>query len=141
MLQPPEFSLTFFYYFSVTNLIVVIVFSQRMGISWLDPSIYQLGILIGIITGILGANFNRNVTVTAPVQGKKVFLRTLNEILAEMGFEAKSELEGFTVYQKSTLATLFSGRVFVKIEGKLATIIGRASTIRKLAKSKLKINN
>ena len=112
-----------------------------MGISWLDPSIYQLSILIGLVTGILGANFNRNVTVTAPVKGKKAFMRTFNQILAEMGFEAQSELEGFTVYQKSALATLFSGRVFVKIEGLSATIIGRASTIRKLAKSNLKINN
>jgi hypothetical protein len=132
MVEPPGFWLTFAYYFVVTNLIAVAIVSQRLGISWRDPSIYQIGILVGLTTGLLGANFNRNVTITIPIKRQSVFLKTLNEILTAQGFEETSQLEDFTVYQKSALATLFSGRVFVKIEGKTATIMGRASVIKKI---------
>jgi hypothetical protein len=88
--------------------------------------------LVGLATGLLGANFNRNVTITVPIKRQAVFLKILNEILTAQGFEETSQLEDFTVYQKSALATLFSGRVFVKIEGKTATIMGRASVIKKI---------
>ena len=126
MMQPPGFFLTFFYYFAITNLIVVALVPQRLGINWLDPTVYQIGVCTGLIAGILGANYNRNITVTTQIKQKKIFLNALNKTLAEMGFEPKSELEGYTIYQKSTWAALFSGRVFVKIERNIATIMGRA---------------
>jgi hypothetical protein len=87
------------------------------------------------MTGLLGANLNRSVTVTAPVKRQVAFLQTLNETLAAIDFQPTSELESFTVYQKSAIATLFSGKVFVKIEGKSATIIGRANVIKQLIKN------
>ena len=132
MLEPPGFWLTFSYYFAVTNLIVIGIFSQRLGLNWLDPSIYPLSICVGLITGLLGANFNRSVTIEVPFKRKAEFLKILNKELADMDFVATSELENFTVYQKSNFATLFSGRIFVKTEGKTATIIGRASAVKKL---------
>lgn len=136
-MQPPGFGLTFFYYFAVTNLIVIGLVSRRFGVSWLDPHIYPIGLCAGLIAGILGTSFNRNVTVTTTVKRPAVWLKTLNETLAAMGFEPQKELEDFTIYQKTAIATLFSGRVFLKLEGKTATIIGRASVIRKLKESDL----
>jgi hypothetical protein len=135
MIQPPGFWLTFLYYFAVTNLIVVAIVSGRLGMNWLDPSLYQLSVVIGLMTGLLGATLNRSVTVTAPVKGKVVFLKTLNEELAAMDFQPISELESFTFYQKPSIASLFAGKIFVKIESKSATIIGRANVIKQLVKN------
>lgn len=138
-MQPPGFGLTFFYYFAVTNLIVIGLVSLRFEVSWLDPTIYPIGICAGLIAGILGTNFNRNVTVTATIKRKAAWLKTFNETLADMGFEPQGELEDFTIYRKQAIATLFSGRVFLKLEGKTATIIGRANIIGKLQQSDLEL--
>ncbi|GAB4237474.1 MAG: hypothetical protein Kow0049_23280 [Stanieria sp.] len=134
MLQLPGFWLTFLYYFAVTNLIVAITVSQGMGLSWQDKSIYQLGVLLGLIAGLLGAKFNRNITINKAFKNDKTLIKTLNKSLAEMGFQAKSELDDFTVYQKSKISSIFAGKVFVKIDKNLkcVTIVGRASIIEKL---------
>ena len=136
-MQPPGLGLTFFYYFAVTNLIVIGLVSRRLGVSLLEPSIYPLGICAGLMAGILGAKFNRNVTITTTVKGKTAWLKTFNQTLAEMGFEPQQEIADFTVYQKKAIASLFSGRIFLKFEGKTATIIGRASVMEKLQQSDL----
>lgn len=134
MLQLPGFWLTFLYYFAVTNLIVAITVSQGMGLSWQDKSIYQLGVLLGLIAGLLGAKFNRNITINKAFKNDKTLIKTLNKSLAEMGFQAKSELDDFTVYQKSKISSIFAGKLFVKIDKNLkcVTIVGRASIIEKL---------
>jgi hypothetical protein len=134
MLQLPGFWLTFLYYFAVTNLIVAITVSQGMGLSWQDKSIYQLGVLLGLIAGLLGAKFNRNITINKAFKNDKTLIKTLNKSLAEMGFQAKSKLDDFTVYQKSKISSIFAGKVFVKIDKNLkcVTIVGRASIIEKL---------
>lgn len=134
MLQLPGFWLTFLYYFAVTNLIVAITVSQGMGISWQDKSIYQLGVLLGLIAGLLGAKFNRNITINKDFKNDKTLVKTLNKSLAEMGFQAKSELDDFTVYEKSNFGSIFAGKVFVKIDKNLkcVTIAGRANLIKKL---------
>ena len=136
-MQPPGFTLTFLYYFSITNVIVIGLLSGRFGVSYLDRSIYPIGICAGLMAGILGASFNRNVTVSAKVKKKGVWLKSLNKALAEMGFEPQKELGEYSVYQKSGLATLFSGRVFLKIEGKTATVIGRAAVVKTLQEGDL----
>ena len=130
----------FDYYFTVTNFIVLGLFSRRFEVSLFDPSIYPIALSAGLIGGILGATFNRNVTITTTVKRKAVWLKSLNQNLAVMGFEPQNELEDFTIYQKKAIATLFSGRVFLKFEGKTATIIGRASVIAKLKKSNLELS-
>lgn len=140
MMNPPGLGLTFFYYFTVTNLIVLGLLSRRFEVSLLDHSIYPIAVCAGLIAGILGTTFNRNVTITTTVKRKAVWLKSLNKNLAEMGFEPQKELEDFTIYQKKAIATLFSGRVFLKFEGKTATIIGRANVIGKLQQSNLELS-
>lgn len=133
MLQVPGFWLTFLYYFSVTNLIVILVVSQGMGIGFHERILYQIAVFLGLIAGLVGAKFNRSVTISASFSNKKTFSKILNETLSQMGFEPKSQLEDFTVYQKLTWKTLFTGKIFVRIENKSATIIGRSSIIKKLS--------
>lgn len=140
MMNPPGLGLTFFYYFTVTNFIVLGLLSRRFEVGLLDHAIYPIAVGTGLIAGILGTTFNRNVTMTTTVKRKAVWLKSLNQNLAEMGFEPQKELEDFTIYQKKAIATLFSGRVFLKFEGKTATIIGRASVIAKLKQSNLELS-
>jgi len=139
-MKPPGLGLTFFYYFTVTNLIVIGLLSRRFEVSFLDHSLYPIAICAGLIGGILGTTFNRNVTISTTVKRKAVWLKTLNQQLADMGFEPQSELEDFTIYRKPAIATLFSGRVFLKFEGKTATIMGRASVIKKLKQGNLELS-
>ncbi|NES87310.1 MAG: hypothetical protein F6K10_41675 [Moorea sp. SIO2B7] len=133
MLQGPRFLVTFLYYFSCTTVIVVVIASQIMGLSLEAKLPYQFGILFGLVAGLLGANFNRSVTISTSFRNKKVFTKTLNEALYEMGFEESTQVDEFTVYQKSALRTLFSGKVFVQIDNNSATIISRSSIIKRLS--------
>ncbi len=94
---------------------------------------YQFGILFGLVAGLLGAYFNRSATISVSFRNKKTFIKTLDQALSEMGFEKKSQLEEFAVYEKSAIRTLFSGKVLVQIDQNSATIIGRSSNIRRLS--------
>ena len=123
---------TFYYYFTGMTLIVAFLASQVLGLSLTQPFPYRYGITIGLIAGLVGAYFNRSMTLSLEFKNKKAFTNTLNTSLSEMGFEPKSELDDFVVYQRPALRNLFSGKVFVKIENGMATIISRASIIRRL---------
>ena len=95
---------------------------------------YQIGMLLGLVSGLLGAIFNRSATFSTSLADPTAFTQRLDEALSEMGFEKKTQLEEFTVYEKSALKTLFSGKVLVKIDQDSATIISRSSNIRYLKK-------
>ncbi len=136
-MEPPGYTLTFLYYFSITNVLVIGLLSGRFGVSFLDRSIYPIGICAGLMAGILGASFNRNITVSAKVKKKGIWLKSLNQALADMGFEPQKELGDYSIYQKNGWVSLFSGRVFLKIEGKTATVIGRAAVVKTLQESDL----
>ena len=133
MLQGPGFLVTFLYYFSSTTVIVMFVTSKGVGMSLETGLPYQFGILFGLVAGLLGAYFNRSATISVSFRNKKTFIKTLDQVLSEMGFEKKSQLEEFAVYQKSAIRTLFSGKVLVQIDQNSATIIGRSSNIKRLS--------
>ena len=133
MPQGPGFLVTFLYYFSSTTLIVIFVTSKGIGMSLETGLPYQFGILFGLVAGLLGAYFNRSATISVSFRNKKTFIKTLDQALSEMGFEKKSQLEEFAVYEKSAIRTLFSGKVLVQIDQNSATIIGRSSNIKRLS--------
>lgn len=133
MPQGPGFLVTFLYYFSSTTLIVIFVTSKGIGMSLETGLPYQFGILFGLVAGLLGAYFNRSATISVSFRNKKTFIKTLEQALSEMGFQKKSQLEEFAVYQKSAISTLFSGKVLVQIDQNSATIIGRSSNIKRLS--------
>ncbi|MEQ9550938.1 MAG: hypothetical protein RIM23_15150 [Coleofasciculus sp. G3-WIS-01] len=128
----PGFWATFYYYFTGMTLIVALLASQVLGLSLTQPLPYRYGITLGLVAGLLGAYFNRSVTLSLEFKNKKVFTQTLNTTLAEMGFEPQAEINNFLVYQRPALRNVFSGKVFVQIEKGMATIVSRASTIKRL---------
>ncbi len=133
MPQGPGFLVTFLYYFSSTTLIVMFVTSKGIGMSLETGLPYQFGILFGLVAGLVGAYFNRSATISVSFRNKKTFIKTLEQALSEMGFQKKSQLEEFAVYEKSAIRTLFSGKVLVQIDQNSATIIGRSSNIKRLS--------
>ncbi|MFP4120827.1 hypothetical protein [Coleofasciculus sp.] len=128
----PGFWATFYYYFTGMTLIVAVLASQVLGLSLTQPLPYRYGITLGLVAGLVGAYFNRSVTLSLEFKNKKAFSKTLNKTLSAMGFEPTSEIDNFVVYQRPALRSLFSGKVFVQIDNGIATIISRASLIRRL---------
>lgn len=104
-----------------------------MGLSLTTPFPYQLGSLVGLIAGLLGAYYNRSLSTSIPFTHKKTFLQTLNKTLSEMGYQQQGQLEDCIVYQKSQRP--FSGKLLVKIEDKSATIIGRSGILNILGQN------
>lgn len=134
-IEPPGIAITFLYYFACTNVIVFfIAFTQsgRLGID--EPILYQLGLVFGLLTGVLGAKFNRSVTITASYKKSNKFEKKFEKVLDDLGFITSSQLEEFTVYQIPTIKSLFIGKLFVQIEKRSATIICRASLAKQIKK-------
>jgi hypothetical protein len=133
MLQGPNFWVAFLYYFAGTTLIVLLLASQGMGMS-LDMALpYQMGTFCGLISGIAGAYFNRSVTISVTFPNPKTLVRELDKALAQIGFEQKTQLDDYTIYNQSVaLRTVFSGKIFVKIEKNSAQISGRSRHLKRL---------
>lgn len=130
----PGIAATFLYYFSSTAVVLAFVVSRSLGIG-IDTGLpQQFGVIGGLIAGILGAYFNRTVSFTVPVQSQKKFLNELESQLSQLGYEQVAEEEGVYTYQRSSLSKWFSGRIFVQLEEKQATIASRAITVRGLKK-------
>ena len=132
-IEPPGITITFLYYFACTNVIIFfIAFTQssRLGID--ESLLYQLGLVVGLLTGILGAKFNRSVTITASYRKSKNFEKTIKKVLNDLGFITDSKLEEFTVYQIPSFKSLFVGKLFLQIEKRSSTIICRASLAKQL---------
>ncbi len=132
-IEPPGITITFLYYFACTNVIIFfIAFTQsaRLGID--ESLLYQLGLVVGLLTGVLGAKFNRSVTITASYRKSKNFEKTIKKVLNDLGFITDSQLEEFTVYQIPSFKSLFVGKLFLQIEKRSSTIICRASLAKQL---------
>ena len=123
---------TFLYYFVVMTLIAAFVVSQQTDMSLATGAPYQVGLLFGLLAGLTGAYFNRNVSITAAVSNAKAFTQTLTATLSELGFEQQTTINAFTVYKRSSLGGLFATKVLVEIEAKAANISGRSHIIKQL---------
>jgi len=132
MTKGPGLIPTFLYYFVVMTLITAFVVSQQTDMSLATGAPYQLGILFGLLAGLTGAYFNRNVSITAAVSNAKAFTQTLTATLSELGFEQQTTINAFTVYKRSSLGGLFATKVLVEIEAKAANISGRSHIIKQL---------
>ncbi|ELS04715.1 hypothetical protein Xen7305DRAFT_00044510 [Xenococcus sp. PCC 7305] len=135
-IEPPGIFITFLYYFACTNVIIfLIAFTQSSRIGVDESVLYELGLVVGLLTGILGAKFNRSVTITATYKKSKNFEKTIGKVINDLGFTPNSQLEGFTVYQIPSLKSLFVGKLFVQVEKRSATIICRASLAKQIRKN------
>ena len=135
-IEPPGIFITFLYYFACTNVIIfLIAFTQSSRIGVDESVLYELGLVVGLLTGVLGAKFNRSVTITAAYRKSKDFEKTIEKVIKDLGFSPDSQLEEFTVYQIPSIKSLFVGKLFLQVEKRSATIICRASLAKQLKKN------
>ncbi|HEY9737424.1 MAG TPA: hypothetical protein V6D06_14120 [Trichocoleus sp.] len=137
--QGPGFVPTFLYYFSGTALVTTFLAVQTLGAGLETGIPNQLGLVFGSLGGLIGAYFNRNQVMAVPVTNRKTFLRQLEQLLAEKGYELDdaADLEEVSVYRRPAFRQLFSGRVYVQVESKQAFIASRATHLRWLKKKLL----
>jgi hypothetical protein len=130
----PGFGLTFLYYFSGIALVTTLLAVKTLGVS-LDTGIpNQFGLIFGAVGGLLGAAFNRSMTLRVPFTSKKVFQQRLNTILNDMGYseDSNANLEGVDVYRRPLVSQLFSGKIYILLDDKQAQISSRASHVRSI---------
>jgi hypothetical protein len=123
---------TFLYYFATTAIVITAVVSQATGLQIATGIPQQIGALGGVLTGLVGVYFNRSVCIVVPFSEEKKFLVELETLLTAMGYQLQAEGDGVRVYARSGIKQWLSGRVFVKFEGKEATIASRAVHMRQI---------
>ncbi|MEM7796539.1 MAG: hypothetical protein AAF579_19060 [Cyanobacteria bacterium P01_C01_bin.118] len=131
----PENSLTFLYYFGTTTLITIVLASLVLHLSPMSAVPNQLGLVMGLVGGGLGLYFNRSVTVKQPIKGHKVFLNQISQPLADLGYtqiEDDSLPADLVIYARRNLRGLLSGKIYIRLDAKMAYITSRAVHIRGL---------
>ncbi|NET35597.1 MAG: hypothetical protein F6K19_26830 [Cyanothece sp. SIO1E1] len=108
--------------------------SKALGLGLQSSLPNQIGLVTGLMAGLIGAYFNQTVTFTITFQNRNSFIQTLNQALAEMGFETQEQLDEMVIYTRSPLRQLFSGKVFVQMEASSANISSRSMYIKRLRK-------
>ncbi len=138
-LPGPGAGFTFLYYFSMTIVIVVLAGSQGLNLPVGAVELYRYGLILGLLAGGIGTYFNRTTSFEISAKDISTFKTQFEQILAASGFEldanATEQQEDFTVYSRSGLAGIFSGRVFVAYRGGMTQVVSRASVIRRLRQS------
>lgn len=133
-LQTVGFGLTFLYYFTGISLISTFVAARTFHLELSTGEPFQFGLVPGLLAGLLGAFFNRTISLVLPVNTSQSSQPKVAQALAVMGFEPKAELDGYQVYQRSPLRHWFSGSIFLQSLPSQITIIGRARHIKTLKK-------
>jgi hypothetical protein len=132
--QGPSVGFTFLYYFAGTALISTLLASQILHVSLTSGIPNQLGSLVGVVGGLVGTYFNRAMTVELPIQGKKKLLNRLTPLFESMGYALIEDSDKTLIFQRSGWSNLFSGKIYVFLGPKTATITSRATHIRRLKK-------
>ena len=132
--QGPGFGLTFLYYFVGTALVTTLLATQTLGVGLETGVPNRFGLLFGGIGGLVGAILNRSGTLTLTCPSQKTFKQQITNILADMGYSEvpDARTDGILVFQRSALRQMFSGRIYVLIEGKQAQLSSRTSHLRRL---------
>ena len=128
----PGYVPTFLYYFVGTTFIAVFVLSKGADDLTFNP--FQVAVPFGLVVAGFGAALNSHRTISLPIKNKGGFVKSLNEALAELGYQETSTLDEFTVYQRSGLGKVFSGKLFINLDNKTATISGRSTNLKVLEK-------
>jgi uncharacterized membrane protein required for colicin V production len=129
----PGFLSTFLYYFATTALLTAFITNKGLNFDLATGLPQQLGVIVGLLTGLIGAYFNRTTSFSVTFKNRPVFLQNLNEILSEMGYEEGDRLDGLDdirIYRRMALGKLLSGRVFVELKPGEATIASRSIQLK-----------
>ncbi|HEY9763238.1 MAG TPA: hypothetical protein V6D07_11985 [Trichocoleus sp.] len=132
----PGFLPTFLYYFSGTALVTTFLAVKSLGVGLETGIPGEFGLLFGALGGLVASYFNHNRLIDIPFTNRKAFLTQLEQALAEMGYaqDTDATLEDVLVYHRAALRQLFSGRIYVRVGEKQATLSSRALHIRGLKK-------
>lgn len=128
----PGFLPTFLYYFTGATIIFTLLAVKGLGLGLSTGVPEQLGLVGGLVAGGFGAYMNQTTSFSVQFRDRKKFLKELDAALRELGYEQTSEIEGVQVYERSSFRKLFSGKIYVQLEGNSATIASRASNTRQL---------
>lgn len=129
----PSAPLTFLYYFATATLFADVVFAYQLGLGFNDRATLQLGLIIGLCTGVVGLYMNRSRTLSLQFTSAKKAQTGLDEALAELGFGEKSLTEnGYWIYTQPGWRAWFAGKMLVVLDRRSGTVVGRASNIRQL---------
>ncbi len=128
----PGFTSTFLYYFVTTTLLSTFIASQGLGMKISTGYPSQIGLVIGLLAGLLGGYMNRSVSFSVAFDDQETFKDTLNEALDAMGYGHAYDDENISVYVRSPIRQLLSGKIFVQFDEKDATISSRSVHIKDL---------
>lgn len=127
---------TFLYYFASTAVVFTLLSAQSIGVGLETGIPEQVGVVGGLVAGLMGTFYNRTVTLSLPVKNQTAFLAKLNEVLNRLGYQQQEAREdGVLVYQRSSFRKFLSGKVYVQIENKTATIASRSVHIKAIQRS------
>ncbi len=139
--QGPNFALTFLYYFSLTTLIGILASVQLLDLTFKAALPYQLGLILALPIALFSALTKQTKQIEFSYKSPSQFRTTLNETLAALGFAERGEADfdsesqlTFVTYERSGIAGLYTGKVYVAIAQKKAVISSRAGFINKLQK-------
>lgn len=133
MPKGPGLLLTFAYYFSTATLLADLVLAQQLHFGVNSRVTLQLSLIVGIVTGLIGLYMNRSQTLQFTIGNQKRFKNHLESTLDQLGFDTKTDEEGYQIYTNSGWQRWFAGKILVKVERQSVEIVSRASNIRQLA--------
>ena len=133
----PGFVPTFLYYFVSTTLIVVFIISN--GLSEAEKSAFfdnpfQVGILLGLVAGGVGAYFNSYESFDFCLEKHGSNSKILAETLATMGYEKSQEIDHASIYERPFPGNFFAGKLILQFSENTVSISGRSNCIRTLKK-------
>ena len=132
--QGPGITPTFLYYFLGAFAVCTGLATQALHVSIGTGIPSQLGLILGILGGVVGTYFNRSTQVTLPYKGIKQLKNYLEPTLTEMGYTLQQSEDDVLIYQRDQIRQWLSGRIYIYLQGKTATIMSRALHIRDLKK-------
>lgn len=134
----PGFASTFMYYFVATAFVTTFMASRALSITISTGLPQQLGLVVGLFAGGLGGYFNRTIEFSMTAAKPAKMMKELEGKLADMGYKKVETSKGLdddvTVYERSAIGRLVSGKVYVVLEDGSVTIASRAVHIRRLRK-------
>lgn len=128
----PGFTATFLYYFVTTTLVATFVVSKGLGLPISSGYPSQIGLAIGLVAGLLGGYMNQSTSCSIAFDDPDTFKETLTSALDDMGYSHAYDDEGVSVYTRSPLRQLLSGKIFVKFETGEVTVTSRSVHIKDL---------
>ena len=132
----PGFASTFFYYFVTTTIITTAITLRATGLS-LDSGVpQQFGLAVGLLGGVTGGYFNRTTTFSVASTNPAKLMKTLQQILEEMGYELSEDSDrlddNISQYQRSGLRAFLSGNVFLQEEKRQVTVAARSISLKRI---------